>query len=85
MTRIVFFLLITTLIMNSSQRSDCVDCNLKVEKQENVGVEYVPTILYECAKPVKVYIRKYTCRDCGYFEVSVRNSSSITTKGSCIP
>ena len=80
----ILFLLLFFILLQSSNSKNCIDCNNNMKK-EYVGVQYKPTILYECAKNVKVYVQKYTCDGCGYFEVSVRDSMNKTTRGSCAP
>ena len=80
----ILFLLLFFILSYSNSSENCIDCNGNKEK-EYINIQYKPTILYECAKNVKVYIQKYTCEGCGYFEVSVRDNINKTTKGNCIP
>lgn len=81
--KILFFLLFFVFLQSNNSKN-CVDCNKNTEK-EYVNIQYKPTILYECAKNVKVYVQKYTCEGCGYFEVSVRDNVNKITKGNCTP
>lgn len=79
----IIFLLLFCVLLQSNSGANCIDCNGKQDK-EYINIQYQSTILYECAKNVKVYMQKYTCEGCGYFEVSVRDNKN-KTKGSCMP
>lgn len=84
LTLSLFFVCFLSISLFSNGIENCIDCGNMIEK-EYTEIQYKPTVLYECAKNVKVYLQKYTCKDCGYFEVSVRDTSKINTKGSCNP
>ncbi len=80
----ILFLLLFFVFLQSNNSENCIDCDKSIKK-EYTGTEYRQTILYECAKNVKVYVQKYTCDGCGYFEVSVRDTMNKTKRGSCTP